>query len=499
VTSRNRVEIGFLWNLLGGFWNVALSFIAVPYLVSILGEARYGVYALVVVLLTYFQILDFGFSRALVRFGVESKEALRHHLGTTLVLQFTVALVAVAVLGGFAPQFATLLLGADAPDKASAINALRIAALSLAFTLAAGGPAAALRAQHRFGDVNLIYSASLTLGLVSMIAAAALGFGLEGVMWALALRSAVYFTLLMVATRRSLGPVPIRFDRTAFKSLAGFGGWVALSNGILSPLLQNYEKLVMGSLVSAEAVTYYMVPFRAVSQLRVLPSSLSSALFPHLSALDGKDDTELFRVSWRASELLLWVLLPFFSVLWIAGHPLLALWMGEDFATRSHTILLILTIGHFLSMLTWHSISVIHAKNRPRLIVGFYLAEAAIFLPAAYFLMQRWGAEGAAVAWTGRIALDAVLMGGGAYLLARPPDSVSARWRLAPLLVGTVLIAIAVAVSRDCSNYCQLAVATVTSLALIALAWRSVLNPGEQARVYGMAQKLMSKVRKTQP
>ncbi len=48
------------FNSIGGIWTLALNFILTPFIVANLGTQKYGVWALVFVVISYFGLLDFG-------------------------------------------------------------------------------------------------------------------------------------------------------------------------------------------------------------------------------------------------------------------------------------------------------------------------------------------------------------------------------------------------------------------------------------------------------
>ena len=71
-----------------------------------------------------------------------------------------------------------------------------------------------------------------------------------------------------------------------FRQLFAFGGWVTVSN-IVSPILSNFDRFLIGSLLSMAAVTYYTAPYEAVTKLWIIPMSLTMTLFPAFSSMNG--------------------------------------------------------------------------------------------------------------------------------------------------------------------------------------------------------------------
>ena len=71
---------------------------------------------------------------------------------------------------------------------------------------------------------------------------------------------------------------------------------------------------------------------------------------------------------------------------------------------------------------------VITAMGRPDVVAKFHIIELFIHVPAAWFLITRFGVAGAAAAWTFRVMVDASLLFFTAMRLLRdipqvvPPD-----------------------------------------------------------------------------
>lgn len=415
VSSPRSLAGNFLWNLLGSSWHILLALVYLPYVVRGLGKEAYGIYAILVVLLSYFRFLDFGFSRSLEKYGAEAvgagePERLSEYFATAFWMQMILGAVGSGLLWVTGPlilSYWNIPLG----YREEARGAIRLAAFSFGFSLAAGAPAAALRAVQRFRMLNGVSMVTETLSAGVLIGAVLLDLGLQGLMWALVVKSLAQFALLLVCSISLLsGALRLTFHHATLKKLFRFGGFHMLS-GVIAPVLVNIEKAMMGGLLSMEAVAFYMVPYRLLDALGLIPRSLSNAIFPYLNALEGRHDREsMFRANRRATELLAWGLLPLFSLIWIAGHALLGLWLGQEFSLYAGSVLKILAGGFFMNMLAWNSLAVIQARGRPELPILFYIGEVIVYVPLAYYCMLWMGIVGAAWAWFARVAVDTVLM-----------------------------------------------------------------------------------------
>lgn len=485
--ARSLLLRNFGWNLGGRAWQIVLTLASVPLLIDRLGLELYGVYALVSVFLGYFRFLDFGFSTALERFGAKAiargdRPTLRRYFRTAATAQG-----AISVFGGLAvlalAHWFVPLLEAPPAMRAEVIDSLGWIAATFTLTLASGVPAGLLRAAQRFDHLNRIGVVTGTLSTVLLVIVALAAPALRWVILTMAAASAVGFVWTLVAATRSTGlSVWPGLDRQSLRELIGFGGFVTIG-GLVTPVLVNLEKIMLGTAVGVATVSHYMVPYRALERITVLPGSVSRAIFPHLSSLHGKgDDASIERTHLRSTELVLWMVLPLFAGLWIAGPALFTLWMGEEFAQVASPVLLILSAGWFVNMLAWNAVVLIQACGHPGRIAALYVAEAAVYLPLAWLATVHFGLVGAAVAWSARVIVDAVVL----WLLASLEFG-SRRARLPgfdprPLGFAALLIAGSLVAERAASlpTWGAILLGTAAASTLAGVAWWWVLTHADR-------------------
>ena len=78
--------------------------------------------------------------------------------------------------------------------------------------------------------------------------------------------------------RRPLWP-----DSSMVRPLLTFGGWMTVS-GVIGPLAEVAERFIIGAAISVSAVAFYATPFMILTNLWILPTSLTGVLFPTFSA-----------------------------------------------------------------------------------------------------------------------------------------------------------------------------------------------------------------------
>jgi O-antigen/teichoic acid export membrane protein len=114
------------------------------------------------------------------------------------------------------------------------------------------------------------------------------------------------------------------------------------------------------------------------------------------------------------------------------AENILQVWLGTDFAVKSTVVLQILALGVLINSLAYIPFALLQGAGRPDLPVKFHLLELPLYIGILWFSVNQWGIAGAAVAWTFRVALDAILLFGATFRV----------YQLAPRLLvanGTIL------------------------------------------------------------
>jgi O-antigen/teichoic acid export membrane protein len=92
------------------------------------------------------------------------------------------------------------------------------------------------------------------------------------------------------------------------------------------------------------------------------------------------------------------------------SKEVLMYWLGKDFANNSAISLQWLAAGVFINCLAQVIYTLIQGQGRPDLTAKIHLLEIAFYLPLLFWILNKYGITGAAIAWTLRVTVDAVLL-----------------------------------------------------------------------------------------
>jgi len=422
VLARNT-----LYNVLGQVIPLLVGLVAIPITTHHLGDARFGLLALIWAMLGSAVALDLGLGRATTKYVAEylslgQHAELRRVAGLTVASQTGLGVIG-GVLLGLASGWLTHALGVSAELHDEARSALIALAASIPFVVLSASLRGILEGAQRFDLSNLIRAPLAVAGFAVPAIAAPLGASLATIVLVLLGVRVAACWATAVAVRRSLPEFRWEFRPSwaALRPLLAYGGWVSVSNAI-APLLGYLERFLLASLAGVAAVAYYAAPYEAITRLLLVPASLAGALFPLVSASVAR--TEPGRRPEQLVGRAFLYLLPALALptgfVAIFATPLLRVWLGDAYAVTGAAALAILAAGVLVNGLAHLPHTYLLARGRPDLPAMFHLIELPLYAVSAWLLIEAHGVAGAASAWTLRVTLDAVLLGAAMWWVGRP-------------------------------------------------------------------------------
>jgi O-antigen/teichoic acid export membrane protein len=346
--------------------------------------------------------------------------------------------------------------------------------------MVSGSLSGALQGAQRFDLVNAI-QVPTTVGIyLAALFGAWLGLGLCGIIVLIVgVRGVALVGLLVLYTRCLAGFRS--FPASMFRALLSFGGWVSVSN-VVGPILVYADRVLLGSLVSAAAVGYYAAPYEVVTRaLWVLPTAISTTLFPGFSAWTASGDCRtLSRTCGRAVKYLLLLVGGAVAVLVVFADFVLHFWLGREYAEHSTWAMRILSVGVLINSLATVPYAALQGSGRPDLTAKFHLLELPVYIVAAWFLVSLWGVTGAAVAWSARAALDGALLFWASRRFLGVSQESFYEAGIGKVLIGLLGFGLILAGVKACSIYVgplfQWSVLVLIGVSLLGVSWAVLLD-----------------------
>jgi O-antigen/teichoic acid export membrane protein len=462
-------------NLAGAIVPLLLSLATIPAYLHAIGEVRYGVLAVVWVVLGYFRVFDLGLSRAtanqIARMRNEPPVSRERVFWTALSVNAAVGAIGGAILFLVGQLLLGHILKVSPALRSEAVAALPWLALAVPLTTVTLVLAGTLEGRERFLTVNLLSTLGLAMFQLAPLAYAYwVSPDLPGLVMSATFALSLSTALSFVVTAASL-PVRRRpaIDANRLGPLLRYGGWITVT-ALVSPLLTVLDRIVIGTVLGARAVTRYTVPFALVSRGQILSGSLARTVFPRFSMLNYTDAAHLSRESLSALAAAMTTVTVVGAV---ALDPFLRAWVGPDIASSSAPVGEILLIGMWLNSLAVVPFAFLQAQGRPDLPAKFHLVELAPYIGGLLLGLHLAGIQGAAWAWSGRAAADTVLLFWAARNLSG--ETAPADWR--ELARGGVLAAAACIASLTIFGNPSLRIGFGGALVVASFVWAWRIAP----------------------
>ncbi|WP_254049896.1 flippase [Novosphingobium sp. TH158] len=400
------------YNLGAALVPIAVALITLPLYISSMGEARYGVLALVTTLIGYFGVFDFGLSAAsaqrIASTPEENLDQRRAIFWTAAVVNLGLGILAALLLGPVAWWFFASTETLAPGLRTEILRNIHWIALTLPVLMLSAVLRGALQGAGRFAELNLI---NVFMGpatqIVPLVVAMTISPSLSWVLPALYLVRIVTLLLqgIVVISKVTRSPVP-RLERRLVGDLLTFGGWVSLS-AVAEPLLTTIDRMVIGSRLGMEAVSHYTLPAQLAQRSLVLPAALVDAMLPRLA---GENDQKAKELSCRALRAVAATMTPpiLAGMIWV--DPFLELWLSRGFADAASSPARLMLLGCWFNALGFCCFQHLRARGRPKLVAFAHMLEILPYLTILYLLMSWFGIVGAAAAFAIRVFADDVIL-----------------------------------------------------------------------------------------
>lgn len=405
------IAINIVANLVGRFWLLAASILAVPVYLNVLGVEAFGLVGFFTVLLATLQLAEFGFGVVINREIAQTRLTPDEFQGTRdLVRSFEVVYWIIGLLlgGGVymaAPFIAAEWLNSEPQSVDQVASAIKLMGLIIVFQWPMSLYAGCLMGLERQVLLNVLKIIFGTLRVLGTI----------GVLWwvsptleaffvwqlfvdAISVTGFAIISWRVLPHRRRSAKFCLFALRKVWRFAAGLG-----ATGLITFLLSNLDRLILSKLISLKTFGYYNIANQMNLASRMLPAAVFQAFFPRFSALFASGKTqqkELVALYHQGSQLISLLVFPAAITLVFFSKDILYIWLkNEEVASASAMIASVLILGSALNSALGIPYEMTVARGWSS--YGFYqnLVSAILIVPLMLVLVQAYGALGAAIAW----------------------------------------------------------------------------------------------------
>src|SRR6267154_5608287 len=339
-------NVGSSWSALA--INVIVGIFLSPFIVHRLGDAAFGVWVLIFSITGYYGLFDLGIRSSIIRYvskytATDDREKLNGFINTALFTYSgigVVSMVLTTLLSSFLER--RFKIPPEMHSQARLLLLMVGASVSLGFPLGVFG--GMLEGLQRFYILNWTSIGSTLLRAALIVHFLNRGYGLITVAMitvALPILSSILRAIIVFR----LCPVPLGLgyvNRESFRNMATYGGTTFLVI-VAGRLRFRTDELVLGSMMSTVAITYFSIGARIVDYAQEFVSSLAQIFVPISSQSEAKGDLNRLRKVYIAGNRVCALLILAITVLLVLlGKHVIRIWVGARYVPHSYPVLLVL-------------------------------------------------------------------------------------------------------------------------------------------------------------
>jgi O-antigen/teichoic acid export membrane protein len=372
-TSRKFAKNAF-FNIAGFVVTSPILILLTPYMLEVLGKAKFGVWALAAVVTSYAHLSDLGMTTALVKFVPEHWA--KRDVGRISGIVST-AFSSFAVVGGLIScgiillrHFIVVSLLKVPPElQPEALFVVTGVVIIFYLNLLFSVYNSVLLGIQRMDVTNGIMVVSKVLQALGIYYFLANGFGLRG----LIINSAIFSFLtigcnifwakrLMVRLKIN----PLWFSFSELRKIVKYSINVFLAT--LMGLAQDpINKIILAAYTSLPFVSFYEVGWRVKQIVRQLFQVGLLPLLPASSELHSvAKKQEMERMYLSISRMLYLFAVPFFLLVIFLAEPLVQVWLGDGYKLAARAIQFLL-LGNLFSLLVTPQYVILQGIGKPQL------------------------------------------------------------------------------------------------------------------------------------
>ncbi len=502
----NQIKTGSLLSYLSLILGTLVSLVYTPIMLERLGQSEYGVYSVVLPMVSYLNLFSFGLGSAYTRFYTRYKQAGDRYgmakLNGMFLIIYSVLGLLVLLVGCLIAANPRLAFG-DKLTEAEIELAVRLMYI-MTVTAAVSFPLSVFESNtmvnERYIFLKMLSIVKSVINPLLIIPMLMIGFRSEAIAY-MSLAFTLFSGILNIIYCKK--KLDIRFYFRAFdfkllKQMFKFTGWVFLGI-VVDQLNWSVDKILLTWMHGSNEVATYNVAAQLNIYYMSMATTFSSILTPKVhqmvaNRVSNKEISNLFiRVGRFQFVILTMILFGFVAV----GYPFILCWAGEVNAD-AYVIALLLFVPTILPSIQNLGIEIQRAKNMHRFRSLVYVMVAVLNIIISIPLCAMFGSIGVAIGTAIPVFLGNGLLMNWYYKKYIGLD-IPRFWRriaaLLPSLVLPAAAAIMIALLVDISGYLQILLwGSVYLLVFLISVWNLGLTPREKEIVTTPLKRIFSKI-----
>ena len=394
-------NVGSSWFALGV--NVVVGIFLSPYILHRLGDDAFGLWILIFSVTGYYGLFDLGIRSSIVRYiakysANDESDELNRLVNTAMFSYSGIGVVTMTVTL-IATYYVDSIFRVPTEFLITARWLLLMVGTSVSLGFPIGVFSGILEGLQRFYLLNFTTISSTLLRALLIVVALRRGGGLLSVALvtvSLPLLSGLANAIVV------MHHLPLRFgfrylSRSSLRRIASYSGTTFLII-VAGRLRFKTDAVVIGTFVSAAAVTYFTIGSRLVDYAAETVSSLAQIFVPMSSQSQAVGDLDALRkIFVLGNRACAFIIFPITAIFTILGKSVIEAWVGPKYVAASYPVLLILLYPTTLMLAQSASGRTLWGLAKHRTWAWVVLAEGAANLILSVLLVRPYGILGDAI------------------------------------------------------------------------------------------------------
>lgn len=401
----NELKVGALLSYLSMLLGYIIAIVYTPIMLRLLGQSEYGLYNLVISVVSYLGVLSFGFGSSYMRYFSRFKVQDNNEGVAKLNGMFFIIFSIIGIIAAFAGFMLAINVKQIFGDKLTSIelDTAKKLMLVLIFNMSISFPTSVFNS-YIIANEKYIFQTILQIGktVISpfiMLPVLLMGYKSIGVV---SVTTTISILIEMVNIFYCFRYLKIKFifrqfDFLLMKEMTVFSSYIFI-NMIIDQINWNVDKFIVGRYRGTVEVAIYGLAAQLNTYYISLSTALSNLLIPRVNKLiansSGSDQiSNLFIKVGRIQFILLSLVC---SGLVFFGRPFIYMWAGESY-TGVYPILLLLIIPITIPLIQNLGIEIQKAKNMHQFRTWVYFIIALSNITLSIPFTKLYGGAGAAL------------------------------------------------------------------------------------------------------
>lgn len=382
-----------------------VSFVLTPLMIAVWGDGSYGLYKIILSLMTYFMLIDAGIKNSVIRFVSEyrsknDRDSARKYVTCVFSFYIIASVILTIVVIIFSKYIPVIYAKSLTKDEISVLlKGLPWVLLYTIGTLYFNCFTALLRGYNKQVLVQSFNISRSIVRFVVILAMLKMEYSVVSVIAADALLAVVFtiFVLGVVFIGLKLPPKMTGITKGFIYGIFSYSG-VMLVYTIAHSLFWSIDNFIVGVMTSSVIAAVYTTSVTLTNMFQSLASAVSQVLVPDImvKGFSTNNAKELDDLMVRVGKLKMYVMLHILLGFGLFGKEFVHLWVGEGY-TDTFILSFVIMIPLFFGLLQDVPNNIMLARNKHKVMAVITLIAAVVNVVSSCILIQTIGIFGVAI------------------------------------------------------------------------------------------------------